>query len=207
MRRWLIAGLLVWVPLGATLLVIHFLVGLADTSQLLLPSELRPDALFGFHVPGFGLIVIAVLVLGTGALAANVLGQRVLSAGERLLARVPLVRSVYGSMKKITEAVFSGGSMSFRRVVLIEYPRKGIWSIGFLAGDGMTEVSKAVGSDCVSVFVPTTPNPTSGFILQVPRAEVRMLPISIEDGMRYVISLGMAPPDAPRSPDSPGAST
>lgn len=194
-RRWLIAGLLVWVPLGATLLVIRFLVDLADTSLLLLPPSLRPDALLGVHVPGLGVLLSVALVFGTGVFAANFLGQRVLSWVESLLARVPLVRSLYGGMKKLAETVLSGTSSSFRRVVLIEYPRKGMWSIGFQAGDAFPEAQRKIGTDCVAVFIPTTPNPTSGFIVQVPRSEVLRLDMTVEEGMRYVISLGVVAPD------------
>lgn len=195
-RRWFFAGLLVWIPLGATLLVIHFLFNLLSASLLLVPPSLRPD------IPGLGVVLSIVLVLLTGAIAANFLGGKLVSFGERLLNRIPLVRSVYGGVKKLAETLFSENSSSFRKVVLIEYPRKGIWSIGFQAGNSLPEAKARTGVDYITVFIPTTPNPTSGFIMQVPRSEVIWLEMSVEEGMRYIISLGMVLPDA--SPTAPG---
>lgn len=157
-RRWFFAGLLVWVPLGATLLVIRFLFNLLDTSLLLVPAAWRP----GF--PGFGVVLSIVLVLGTGALAANFLGRRLVAWAEAVLNRIPLVRTVYGGVKKLAETLFSSSSSSFRKVVLIEYPRKGIWSIGFQAGAALPEAGAHTGTDYVTVFVPTTPNPTLSLI-------------------------------------------
>lgn len=192
-RRWFFAGLLVWIPLGATLLVIRFLFNLLDASLLLVPGSLRPD------IPGLGVLLSIVLVLGTGAVAANFIGGRVVLWVERQLNHIPLVRSVYGGVKKLAETLFSKTSSAFRKVVLIEYPRKGLWSIGFQAGDALPDATRQLGVDTVTVFVPTTPNPTSGFIMQVPRAEVIWLSMSVEEGMRYVISLGMVLPETPRA--------
>jgi len=192
-RRWFFAGLLVWIPLGATLLVIRFLFNLLDASLLLVPGSLRPD------IPGLGVLLSIVLVLGTGAVAANFIGGRVVSWVERQLNHIPLVRSIYGGVKKLAETLFSKSSSAFRKVVLIEYPRKGLWSIGFQAGDALPDATRQLGVDTVTVFVPTTPNPTSGFIMQVPRAEVVWLSMSVEEGMRYVISLGMVLPETPRA--------
>ncbi len=190
-RRWFLAGLLVWIPLGATLLVIRFLFKLLDASLLMVPPSLRPS------IPGLGVVLSILLVLITGAIAANFLGSKLVSLGERLLNRIPLVRSVYGGVKKLAETLFSQSSSSFRKVVLIEYPRKGIWSVGFQAGDSLPEAKARTGVDYITVFVPTTPNPTSGFIMQVPRSEVVWLEMDVEEGMRYIISLGMVVPDGP----------
>lgn len=191
-RRWFFAGLLVWVPLGATLLVIRFLFNLLDASLLLIPEPLRP------HIPGLGVLLSVVLVFGTGAIAANFIGGKFVSWIERLLNHIPLVRSIYGGVKKLAETLFAQNSSSFRKVVLIEYPRKGIWSIGFQAGDALPEARNRIGADSVTVFIPTTPNPTSGFIMQVPRDEVIWLSMSVEEGMRYIISLGMVLPEPQR---------
>lgn len=188
-RRWFLAGLLVWVPLGATLLVIRFVFNLLDASMLLVPPSIRP------HIPGLGVVVSIVLVLLTGAIAANFLGSRLLAWAERLVDRIPLVRSVYGGVKKLAETLFSQQSTSFRKVVMIEYPRKRIWSIGFQAGEATAEVRAHTGRDHMTIFIPTTPNPTSGFIMQVPRDEVVVLDMTVEEGMRYIISLGMVAPD------------
>lgn len=195
-RRWFFAGLLVWIPLGATLLVIHFLYNLLNTSLLLVPPSLRPD------IPGLGVVLSVALVLLTGAIAANFLGSKLVSFAERLLNRIPLVRSIYGGVKKLAETLFSESSSSFRKVVLIEYPRKGIWSLGFQAGESLPEAKARTGVDYITVFIPTTPNPTSGFIMQVPRSEAVWLEMSVEEGMRYIISLGMVLPDA--LPTAPG---
>lgn len=190
LRQWFLAGLLIWVPLAATLLVIRFLIGVLDTSLLLLPESLRPD------FPGFGVVLSVGLVLGTGALAANFLGSRMLGWAEDLLFRIPLVRTLYGGVKKLAETLFSRDSTAFKRVVMIEWPRPGLWTIGFQTGDPIRVVREATGLDLVPVFVPTTPNPTSGFIMQVPADQIRLLDVPVEEGMRYVISLGVVAPAA-----------
>ena len=198
-RRWFFAGLLIWVPLGCTLLIVRFLINTLDISLLLLPESLRPA------IPGLGVVLSLTLVIGTGALAANYLGRQFLVWAERMLQHIPLVRSLYGGMKKLAENLFSESSSSFRRVVLVEWPRKGMWSLGFQAGSPIPEIERRTGCELVSVFVPTTPNPTAGFIMQVPRQDVVFLDMSIEDGMRYVISLGVVAPGASRRPGLPPA--
>lgn len=188
LRRWAIAGLLVWIPLAATLLLIRFLVGVLDTSLLLVPQPLRPDW------PGVGVLLSVLLVLGTGALAANFVGARALVWIERALARVPLLGPVYGGIKKLAETIFSNSSTSFRTAVLVEYPRAGSWTVGFLTGQAPGEVREKSGQSLLSVFVPTTPNPTSGFLLLVPENAVIKLDMSVEQAMRLVISLGVVGP-------------
>ena len=193
LRRWLIAGMLIWLPLGATLLVIRFVVGLLDTSLLLIPTAYRPE------IPGLGVLLSIVLVLGTGAVAANYLGNRLVVWTEALLSRIPLVRTVYGGIKKLAETIFSDKSMSFRQPILIEYPRKGIWSVAFITGDPIGEVQDKTAEHVLTCFVPTTPNPTSGFIVLVPERDIIRLEMSVEDAMRLVISLGVVTPeDLPR---------
>ena len=192
LRRWFFAGLLVWAPLGVTLVVIRFLVNLLDSSLLLVPTSLQPA---WFQFPGIGTILTLLIVLGTGALTANLLGKKALGWIEQYLDRIPLVGSVYGSMKKVTETMFSGNGNAFKKVVLIEYPRKGCWTVGFMTTDPSSGLKAAVGGiDLVAVYVPTTPNPTSGFLLLVARDEVRELTISVQEGMQYIISLGVVPP-------------
>lgn len=187
-RKWIFAGLMVWIPLGATLLVIRFVLNLLDTSLLLIPESLRP------HIPGLGVVLSIALVIGTGALAANYLGGQFLAWIESLVDRIPLVRSLYGGTKKLAESLFSENSSSFRKVVLVEWPRAGMWSVGFQAGDPLPEAHERSGREMVTVFIPTTPNPTSGFIMQAPKDEVIVLDMSVEEGMRYIISLGMVSP-------------
>jgi len=193
LRRWFLAGLLVWAPLGVTLVVIRFLVNLLDSSLLLVPTSLQPA---WFDFPGIGTILTLLIVLGTGALTANLLGKKAWGWVEQYLDRVPLVGSVYGSMKKVTETMFSGNGNAFKKVVLLEYPRAGCWTVGFMTTDPVASLQAAASADLVAIYVPTTPNPTSGFLLLVPRAEVRELPISVQDGMQYIISLGVVPPGA-----------
>lgn len=198
LRRWFFAGLLVWAPLGVTLVVIRFLVNLLDSSLLLIPTSLQPA---WFSIPGIGTILTLLIVLGTGALTANLLGKKALGWAEQSLDRIPLVGSVYGSMKKVAETMLSGKGNAFKKVVLLQYPRAGSWTVGFMTADPTPALQHAAGdADLVAVYVPTTPNPTSGFLLLVPRDEVRELPISVQDGMQYIISLGVVPPDSALPP-------
>ena len=190
LRKWFVAGLLFWIPLGVTLLVISFLVGLLDNSLLLIPEGVRPN------IPGLGVLLSVVLVLLTGALVANFLGRQLVQWGEALLQHIPLVGSVYGGMKKLAETLFSDSGKAFRQVLLIEYPRKGSWTVAFQSGPVTAEVRDKTGEDVITVFVPTTPNPTSGFILFVPRKETIPLAMTVEEGMRLVISLGVVTPDS-----------
>ncbi|HUP90749.1 MAG TPA: DUF502 domain-containing protein [Solimonas sp.] len=191
LRRWVVAGLLVWIPLAATLLLIRFMIGVLDTSLLLIPQPLRPDW------PGVGALISILLVIGTGALAANFVGARALGWAESLLGRIPLVRSVYGGIKKLAETIFSNTSTSFRTAVLIEYPRHGVWTVAFVTGQPLVEARDKTGQLLITVFVPTTPNPTSGFMLLVPEREVTTLDMTVEQAMRLVISLGVVAPDGP----------
>jgi uncharacterized membrane protein len=196
LRRYLAAGLLIWVPLGVTLLIIKFLVDLMDQSLLLLPQALRPEVLYNVQIPGLGIVLTAVIVIGTGMIVTNLFGQQLFKWGEQLLNRIPLVGAIYGSVKKLTETVFSGSGKSFRRVVLVQYPRTGMWTLAFLTGAGAAEVDARTGHETVNVFVPTTPNPTSGFMLVLPRKEVMELEMSVEDALRMILSVGSVVPES-----------
>jgi uncharacterized membrane protein len=195
MRKYLIAGLLVWMPLGITFLVIRAIVGFLDKTLLLLPEAYQPDNLLGFHVPGLGVVLAVVLVLATGMIVANLLGRRLVNAWESLLSRIPLVRTLYAGIKQIMEAVLATDAKSFRRVLLVEYPRKGVWSLAFMTTDQLGEVQQKTEQDVISVFLPTTPNPTSGFVLMVPEHEVVYLDMSVEQGLKMIISMGTVVPD------------
>jgi uncharacterized membrane protein len=195
-RRWLFAGLMVLVPLGITIFVVDFLVNLLDKSLLLIPPPWRPDALLGFHLPGVGIVLVLALLLVVGFLADNIIGERIVRWAESMLGRVPLVRSVYSGSKQLADMVLGEGGTSFRKVILIEYPRKGLWTIGFITGGPVREAREKTGRELVTAFVPTTPNPTSGFIMLVPREDVIPLDMSVEHAMRMIISLGVATPDA-----------
>lgn len=195
LRKYLIAGLLVWLPLAATVVVIKLLIDLLDKFILLFPPRLQPETLFGFSIPGFGIVIGVLILILTGAFAANLFGRQLVTFWENLLGRIPLVRTIYSSVKQVTETLFSTNDDSFRRVVLIEYPRQGIWSLGFQTNEALAAAREASGKDLVSVFIPTTPNPTSGFIVMLPAADIYKLDISVEDGFKFIISMGVIAPD------------
>ncbi|MCL4126519.1 UNVERIFIED_CONTAM: hypothetical protein GTU68_044104 [Idotea baltica] len=181
-------------PLGITFLVIRAIVGLLDKILLLLPKAYQPDNLLGMHIPGLGVLLSAVLVLATGMIVANFLGKRLVASWEHFLARIPLVRSLYAGIKQIMEAVLATDAQSFRKVLLIQYPRKGVWSLAFLTSDKLGEVQARTSGEMITVFIPTTPNPTSGFIIIVDKNEVIELDMAVEDGLKMIISLGVAVP-------------
>lgn len=192
LRRYLIAGLLVWVPLGITFFVIKFLLDLMDRLLLLLPVEWRPEAVLGFSIPGFGLVIAIAILLVTGVIVANLLGRTLLRLWESFLSQIPLVRTVYSSVKQILSSLLSTGSHSFRKVLLIEYPRKGIWTVCFQTGPAATEIQTHLEKESLTVFVPTTPNPTSGFIMMIAKEDTRVLDMDIETALKLVMSLGIA---------------
>ncbi len=205
LRRYFISGLLVWLPLLITIFVIKFLVDLLSKTLLLLPKEYQPDALLGVHIPGIGVVITLFIIVVTGLLAANFLGRRFVALGDALIERIPLVRSIYTGVKQIVQTLLTPGGQSFRKVLLVEYPRPGVWTIAFQAGDIANEVAQKVGQEAlISLYVPTTPNPTSGFLLFVPRSSVIELDMSVEQALKFVISLGVVQPlplrDALRAP-------
>ncbi len=205
LRRYLIAGVLVWMPILATIFVIRFLVGLMDQTLLVLPASWQPEALLGFPVPGLGAILAFVVLLLTGLLGTNLLGRQLVGGWESLMRRIPFVRTVYGGVKSFAETVFTDQGKSFKKVVMVEYPRVGIWSIGFLVAEEMPEPSNRSGQDLVGVFVPTTPNPTSGFIILVPRNDVVELQMTIDQAMKMVLTLGVVTPGPlPAAAGDPG---
>jgi uncharacterized membrane protein len=193
-RRYLMTGLLVWLPLGVTLLVVKLLVDTMDETLMILPEAYRPDHLLGFHIPGLGVVLSVVVVLMTGVIMANFFGQQLLAAWEAILNRTPLVRSIYASVKQLSETLLSSGGQSFRKVLLIEYPRKGLWTLAFQTGTEVGEAQTKTGEDVINVYVPTTPNPTSGFFLMVPRRDVVELEMSVDQGLKMIISMGVVVP-------------
>ena len=197
LRKYLIAGLLVWLPLAATVVILKLVIDLLDKIILILPLEYRPEALFGFSIPGFGLFIAVCVLLLTGMLAANLLGRELVLLWEKTLNRIPVVRSIYNAVKQISFTLLSSKGRSFRKVVMAEYPRKGIWSIGFLSNDHVDMEVNSLDSDMLAVFLPTTPNPTSGFILLFPREDVIELDMSVEEGFKFIISIGVVVPDGP----------
>jgi uncharacterized membrane protein len=194
-RRYFLSGLLVWLPIWVTILVIRFLVATLDGIFLLLPRRYQPDVLIGFHVPGIGLLIIVLIILLTGLVAANFLGKRIVVIWDSLIGRIPLVRSVHAGVKQILQTLFSSDGESFRKVLLVEYPRAGMWTLAFQTGDATPEVADALNDGAmVSLFVPTTPNPTSGFLIMVARKNVIELNMSVEQALKFVISLGVMQP-------------
>jgi uncharacterized membrane protein len=194
LRRYLVAGLLVWVPLGVTLLIISWMVGLIDQTLLLLPVQWRPEHVIGFNIPGLGFVLTAAVVIGTGIGITHFFGLRVVDLGERLLSRIPVVRSIYSSVKQLTETLFSSSSQSFNKVVLVQFPHATAWAIGFHTGEAAHEARERTGRDLVNVFVPTTPNPTSGFFLMVPREQLVELDMSVDEGLKLMLSIGVVQP-------------
>lgn len=197
LKRYLIAGLLIWIPLAVTLWVLEFLISTMDRTLLLLPPAWRPEALFGFQIPGLGVIFSVLIVLATGALAANIIGQRMVRWWEGLLNRIPIVRSIYSGVKQVSDTLFSQKGNSFRKVVLIEFPQRGQWTLGFVVGDPGSLVTGELGKQrLATVYVPTAPNPTSGYVLVVDPQELRELDISVDDAFKFHVSLGVVAPGA-----------
>jgi uncharacterized membrane protein len=197
LRAWLVAGLLVWVPLGITLFILNLLVRQLDKTLGLLPPEIRPPyEVFGltFTVPGLGILLTIIILLVTGMLVANFAGRRLLALGEAILQRIPVVRSVYGASKNFAEMVLADSGDSFKKVLLIEYPRKGVYSLAFQTSSALGEVQAKTGEDVVCTFVPTTPNPTSGFIILVPRKDIIELEMEVDEALKMIISLGVVVP-------------
>lgn len=195
MKRYFITGLLIWVPLGITLWVMKTLIGTMDKTLLLLPEALQPQTLLGgTYIPGFGVILTLLVVFLTGVFTANIIGQRLLMFWEGLLSRIPVVKSIYYSVKQVSDTLFSSSGEAFRKALLIEYPRKGSWTVAFMTGVPGGDVVNHLQGDYVSVYVPTTPNPTSGFFLMMPREDVIELDMSVDDALKYIISMGVVAP-------------
>jgi uncharacterized membrane protein len=195
-KRYLITGLLVLVPLAITIWVLATLIGIMDQSLLLLPAAWRPEAWLGYRVPGMGAVLTVVIVLVTGIIATNFFGRRILEFWEGILARVPVVKSIYYSVKQVSDTLFSDSGQAFRKALLVQYPRAGSWTIAFQTGQPGGSVARHLPGDHVSVYVPTTPNPTSGFFLMMPVSEVVELDMSVDEALKYIISMGVVvPPD------------
>jgi uncharacterized membrane protein len=196
-RKYLIAGLLVWIPLVITGWVLKLLIDTMDQSLLLLPQRFRTEALFGFHVPGMGVILTVSIVLLTGVIAANFFGKKLLYLWDMVLHRIPIVRSIYGGVKQISDTLFSPEGKAFRKAVLVRYPQHDTWTVALLTGEPQHEVTDHLGHEYYAVFVPTTPNITAGFFLLVQKTEVRPLEMSVDEALKYIISMGVAEPPRP----------
>lgn len=193
LRRYLVAGILIWLPILATLWVVTFFIHIMDETLLLLPLRYRPEALVGFALPGLGAVFAFLVVLATGLLVTNLIGRQLVAFSEELLNRIPVVRSVYGGVKSFAESVFSQ-SNSFRKVVMIEYPRVGIWSLGFMTAEDVPEISRKTGAQHCCVYISNALNATAGFLVIVPRNQVVELDMSVDAAMKMIITCGVVVP-------------
>ncbi|HEX7249677.1 MAG TPA: DUF502 domain-containing protein [Burkholderiales bacterium] len=193
MKKYLITGLLIWIPLVITLWVLKLIVDALDQSLLLMPDDWRTEAWLGVHVPGLGAILTIAIVLLTGVLAGNFFGAQLVQLWNDVLHRIPVVNSIYSSVKQISDTLFSSSGQAFRKALLVEWPHAGMWTIGFLTGTPGGDVARHVPADCISVYVPTTPNPTGGYFVIVPRAKVVELDMTVDQALKYIISMGVVP--------------
>jgi uncharacterized membrane protein len=190
MKKYLITGLLVWIPLAITIWVLEAIVTTMDQTLLLLPPELKPR----IYIPGLGVLLTLLVVLLTGIFVSNFLGQKLLTLWEGILKRIPVVNSIYGGVKQVSDTLFAPGGQAFRKAVLVQYPRADCWTIAFMTGQPGGDVANHLSGDYVSVYVPTTPNPTSGFFLMLRRSDTVELDMSVDEALKYVISMGVVTP-------------
>jgi len=193
-RRWLLAGLLVLVPLAVTVWLLNWFIGTLDQTLEILPVSWHPDTLLGFHIPGFGVLLALAIVLSIGALATNFLGRKLVSWWDALLSRIPIVRSIYSSVKQVSDTLFSENGNAFRKALLVQWPREGVWTIAFQTGMPGGDVANHLPGDYLSVYVPTTPNPTGGYFVMLKRADCIELKMSVDEALTYVISMGVVVP-------------
>jgi uncharacterized membrane protein len=194
-RKYFITGLLIWIPLVITIWVLDLIVVTLDQSLLLLPPQWRTESFLGFHVPGLGVILTLVIVFVTGVLATNFLGARLVHLWNAILHRIPVVNSIYSSVKQISDTLFSSSGQAFRKALLVQWPREGMWTIAFLTGRPGGDVMQHLQGDYVSVYVPTTPNPTGGYFVMLQRKDVIELDMSVDTALKYIISMGVVSPD------------
>lgn len=193
-KKYLITGLLIWIPLVITLWVLKVVVEIMDQSLLLVPNALRTENWLGFHIPGLGVILTLAIVLGTGVFATNFFGAQLIEVWHEILHRIPVVNSIYSSVKQISDTVFSSSGQAFRKALLVRWPHHEAWTIAFLTGTPGGEVAQHVPPECISVYVPTTPNPTGGYFVIVPRKDVIELDMTVDQALKYIISMGVVPP-------------
>jgi uncharacterized membrane protein len=194
-RRYFITGLLIWVPLAITLWVLDLLVSTMDQTLRLLPLQWQTESWLGVHIPGLGVVMTLLIVFATGVLAANIIGQRLVKFWEGVLARIPVVNAIYRGVKQVSDTLFAPGGQAFRKALLVQWPSPGMWTIAFLTGQPGGDVVNHLKGDYVSIYVPTTPNPTGGYFVMVPREAVIELDMTVEEALKYIISMGVAAPD------------
>lgn len=205
LRRYLITGLVLWVPLGITIWVLALIVSTLDQTLLLIPQRYRPETLLGFAIPGLGVVLTFLILLVTGILTRNFVGQRVLRGWDSVLRRIPVVKSIYSGVKQVSDTLFSDTGQAFRKALLIEFPGPGSYTIAFMTGTPSGEIARRIPGDLVSVYVPTTPNPTSGYFLLLPKENTQDLDMTVDDALKYIVSMGVVGPAQPVRPVRPVA--
>lgn len=198
LRGYLVTGVLIWLPITITLWVLNLIIGTLDQTINLLPRAWRPESMFGFDIPGLGVVLAIAVLVGTGFMAANVLGQRLLDLWQLILTRTPVVSTIYNSVKQVSDTLLSDSGQAFRKALLVRFPHQGAWTVAFQTGMPTGQLKEQLGEEeHVSVYVPTTPNPTSGYFIIVPKSETRELDMSVDDALKYVISMGVVAPPPP----------
>jgi uncharacterized membrane protein len=193
-RKWLLAGLLVIVPVAITIWVLDWIVGTLDQTLLILPAQWQPDRILGFHVPGFGVLLALAILLVVGAIASNFLGRKLVAWSDVVLYRIPVVRSIYSGVKQVSDTLFSENGNAFRKAVLLQWPREGVWTIGFVTGLPGGDAINHLPENCLSVYVPTTPNPTGGYFVMLRKSDCIELKMSVDEALKYVVSMGVVIP-------------
>jgi uncharacterized membrane protein len=194
LKKYFITGLLIWIPLVITVWVLTAIVGTMDQSLRLLPTAVHPERLLGFHIPGAGTLLTLLVIFLTGLVTANIIGQKLVRFWESLLARIPIVKSIYYSVKQVSDTLFSGSGEAFRKVLLVHYPHPQAWSVAFQTGVPARQIGEMLDEEHVSVFIPTAPSPVNGFFFFVKKSETIELDISVDDALKYIVSMGVVPP-------------
>lgn len=197
LRKWLFAGLLVIVPVAITIWLLEWMLSTLDKTLLILPAAWHPDKLIGFHIPGFGLLLALASLLVVGAAASNFLGRKLMDLSDALLGRIPVVRSIYSSVKQVSDTLFADGGSAFRKAVLVQWPRPEVWTIAFVTGTPGGDVSNYLKEDYLSVYVPTTPNPTGGYFVMLKKSDCIELKMSVDEALKYIVSMGVVSPHDP----------
>ena len=194
MRKYFITGLLIWVPLAITVWVLSLIVRAMDQSLLLLPRSIHPEELMGMYIPGLGALLTLLVVFLTGLVTTNIVGQKLLRFWEGVLARIPVVKSIYYSVKQVSDTLFSGSGVAFRKVLLVRYPHPEAWSVAFQTGHPARDVADMLPDEHVGVFIPTTPSPVNGFFFFVKRKDVIELDMNVDEALKYIVSMGVVAP-------------
>ena len=195
MKKYFVTGLLIWIPLVITIWVLRLIIDTLDQTQFLLPQSLRTENWLGVHVPGLGVLLTLLVVMLTGVVTANIVGQRLVHWWHEILHRIPVVNSIYSSVKQVSDTLFSPSGEAFRKALLVQWPREGMWTLAFLTGTPGGDVTRHLQGDYVSVYVPTTPNPTGGYFVMMPRKDVIELDMSVDTALKYIISMGVVAPN------------